>query len=148
MISTVRYIYLTVEVQNVARPSSLETNKEKIREGVVASRQRVFTATQVGTLFDMHKADWGITRSTPPSRFLEFIVEQGLIEKRELRPENSEYKPFTRYLLEDASGFEVRDVDPGLAVPGPDPQFSQLHALGAFEQRPLERRVLHYVQQE
>src|SRR5262250_2171571 len=41
-----------------------------------------------------------------------------------------------------ASHLQLGDVDPAPLLPAPEPGLGELHALGAFEQRPFERRAL------
>src|SRR5437870_6777697 len=69
----------------------------------------------------------------------------------ETRARESEYVTFglDRALLRmraeqlaSASHLQLRNVDPAPLLPAPEPGLGELHALGAFEERPFERRAL------
>src|SRR5262245_3711906 len=41
-----------------------------------------------------------------------------------------------------ASHLQLRNIDPAALLPAPEPGLGELHALGAFDERPFERRAL------
>src|SRR2546425_10908890 len=56
--------------------------------------------------------------------------------------------PTLRCCTTTTSHLQRRDVDPAPLLPAPEPGLGELHALGAFDERPFERRALEQMADE
>jgi hypothetical protein len=86
---------------------TLERAKDKIRDYLVADRGGAFREADLASMLAHHKAEWGI-RGRPSSRaFLAFLVEQVGLREVELRSDQGQYRPLTRFAFGDFSPYRM-----------------------------------------